>query len=115
MVKKSVKGISKNVDPITELKDIKNCLSDNPRDLCLFMIGINTNLRASDSVRITIGMVKKLRPGEELVLTEKKTKKKRRITLNKDYVDAIKNLIQSFKEIRKDNSQLFMGISLALL
>jgi integrase len=112
IVKKSVKGISKKVDPITELKDIKNikkCLSDSQRDLCLFTTGINTNLRASDLVRITIGMVKELKPGEELVLTEKKTKKERRITLNKDCIDTIQNLIQSFKEIRKDNSQLFRG------
>jgi site-specific recombinase XerD len=112
MVKKSVKGISKKVDPITELKDvktIKKCLSDKPRDLCLFTIGINTNLRASDLTRITVGMVKDLKPGEELVLVEKKTKKERRITLNNDCVDAIQNLIQSFKGIRKDNSQLFRG------
>ena len=65
MVKKSAKGISKKVDPITELKDIisiKKCLSDNPRDLCLFTVGINTNLRASDLVRITVGMVVFLHP-----------------------------------------------------
>jgi site-specific recombinase XerD len=112
MVKKSVKGISKKVDPITALKDIKNikkCLAGNPRDLCLFTIGINTNLRASDLVRITIGMVKNLKFGEELVLIEKKTKKERRITLNKDCTDTIQCLIQSFKGIRKDKSQLFKG------
>ena len=112
MVKKSAKGISKKVDPITELKDIrsiKKCLNDNPRDLCLFTIGINTNLRASDLVRIKVGMVKDLKPGEELVLTEKKTQKERRITLNKDCIDTIQNLIKSFKKARKDDSQLFKG------
>ena len=112
MVKKSVKGISKKVDPITDLKDIKSikkCLSDNPRDLCIFTIGINTNLRASDLVRITVGMVKNLKPGEELVLTEKKTKKERRITLNKDCINAIQNLIKSFRHARRGDSQLFRG------
>ena len=112
MTKKSSKGISKKVDPITELKDIrsiKKCLSDNPKDLCLFTIGINTNLRASDLVRITVGMVKGLKAGEELVLIEKKTKKERRITLNQDCIDTIQNLINSFSQPRKDNSQLFRG------
>jgi len=112
MVKKSAKGISKKVDPITELKDIKSikkCLNDNPRDLCLFTVGINTNLRASDLVRITVGMVRDLKLGEELVLIEKKTKKERRITMNQDCIDAVQKLINSFKAPRKDDSQLFRG------
>jgi integrase len=112
MTKQSAKGISKKVDPITELKDIKSikkCLNDNPKDLCLFTIGINTNLRASDLVRITVGMVKDLKTGDELVLNEKKTKKERRITMNQDCIDAIQNLISSFKRSRKDDSQLFRG------
>ena len=112
MKKKSAKGISKKVDPITELKDIrsiKKCLQDNPRDLCLFTIGINTNLRASDLVRITVGMVNDLNVGDELVLIEKKTEKERRISLNRDCIDTIQNLINSFKQPRKDDSQLFRG------
>ena len=112
MAKISAKGISKKVDPITELKDIKSIkklLKDNPRDLCLFIIGINTNLRASDLVKIKVGMVKDLKVGKELVLTETKTKKERRITLNQDCIDAIQNLISSFKQPRKDDSQLFRG------
>jgi integrase len=112
MKKKSAKGISKKVDPITELKDIrsiKKCLQDNPRDLCLFTIGINTNLRASDLVRISVGMVNDLNVGDELVLIEKKTEKERRISLNRDCIDTIQNLINSFKQPRKDDSQLFRG------
>jgi integrase len=112
MKRKSAKGISKKVDPITVLKDIrsiKKCLQDNPRDLCLFTIGINTNLRASDLVRITVGMVNDLNVGDELVLIEKKTEKERWISLNKDCVDTIQNLINSFKQPRKEDSQLFKG------
>ena len=109
---KSAKGISKKVDPITELRDIrsiKKCLSDNPRDYCLFVIGINTNLRAKDLVSLTVGMVKNLKIGSELVLNEKKTGKERRISMNKDCIEAIQNLISSFKRPRKDDSQLFRG------
>ncbi len=44
-------GDKTRVDPITDLKDIKSIkkmLQDNPRDLCLFVLGINTNLKAID-------------------------------------------------------------------
>ncbi len=52
------KGSSIKVEPIRELRDIrsiKKLLADNPRNLCLFTLGINTNLRASDLLSITVG------------------------------------------------------------
>jgi integrase len=106
------KGDKTKVEPITELKDIrliKKTLHENPRDLCLFMVGINTNLRASDLCRITVEMVENLKVGDDLVLYEKKTGKERRITLNKDCVDSIQRLIHSLKPSLTDNSQLFRG------
>ncbi len=87
------------VAPIKELKDIKaikKLLADKPRDLCLFVMGINTNLRAIDLLSITVGQMATLQPGEEFTLKEKKTGKDRRITMNKavhtaiqQYLDAI--------------------------
>ncbi|WP_419788123.1 tyrosine-type recombinase/integrase [Pseudodesulfovibrio sp.] len=80
------------VDPIRKLRDvkaIKAILASKPRDLALFTLGINTNLRASDLLRIKIGMVRDLEPGDELVLNEKKTGKERRITLNKTVITAL--------------------------
>jgi integrase len=86
------------VDPIKNLKDIKSIkklLNDNPRDYALFIIGVNTSLRASDLVNITVQQVQDLKPGDDLVLTEQKTGKERRITLNAVCVDAIENLLVS--------------------
>ena len=106
------KGDRTRVEPIRKPKDIrliKKILKDNPRDFALFVVGINTNLRASDLCRITVGMVKDLKLGDELVLNEKKTGKERRINLNKECVDAVQNLIISFKTQRPDDSQLFKG------
>jgi integrase len=105
-------GDKTRVEPITELKDIraiKKLLQDNPRDLALFTVGINTNLRASDLCNITIDMVKGLVVGDDLVVFEKKTGKKRRITFNQECVDVIQNLIESFKTPRANDSQLFRG------
>jgi len=70
------KGSQIKVQPITKSKDIKaikKLLADNPRDFCLFVLGINTNLRASDLTQITVGMVKDKKGGDELELKEKKT------------------------------------------
>jgi len=104
------KGSSTRVDPIRNLKDIKaikKLLQDNPRDLCLFTLGINTNLRASDLLQITAGQVRHLKAGDELTLKEQKTGKHRRITLNKAAVSSIKGLLSS--RLYQDNDPLFLG------
>jgi len=89
-----IKGSQVKVDPIKNLKDIKaikKLLKDSPRDHALFTMGINTNFRASDLVALTVGQVRPLPVNADLVLTEKKTGKERRITLNVACVDAIQN------------------------
>ena len=104
------KGSTIRVDPIKKLKDIKaikKMLHDKPRDLCLFTLGINTNLRASDLLRITAGMVRHLEAGDELTLKEKKTGKHRRITLNKAVIASIQALLDS--RDYQDDDPLFLG------
>ena len=104
------KGSTIKVEPIKELKDIrtiKKLLADNPRDFALFTIGINTNLRASDLLRIKVGMVRGLQPNDEIEVREKKTKKLRRVTLNKACIDAIRNLLAS--RPFKDSDYLFQS------
>lgn len=99
------KGSQINVEPIKkakQIKTIKAMLANKPRDLALFTIGINTNLRASDLLRITVGQVKDLKPNDDLELKEKKTGKVRRITLNKACIEAIQGLLETGKYIDKD-------------
>ena len=99
------KGSSIKVDPIKSTKHIqtiKKLLSDKPLDYALFTVGINTNLRASDLLRIKVGQVKDLKPNDEIVLNEKKTKKERRITLNKACISAIQGLLASREYSAKD-------------
>lgn len=55
----------------------------------MFVLGINTNLRASDLLRIKVAQVMGLKPGNEIEIKEKKIGKLRRITLNKAAVTAI--------------------------
>jgi len=98
---------SKTVDPITNLKDIKSIkklLAGNQRDLTIFTLGINTNLRASDILGIKVGQVK---DKEELVLTEKKTGKSRRITMNNAVQKEITALLDT--KTHDDDDFLFTG------
>jgi len=92
------KGSQIKVDPIKKLKDIKaikKILANKPRDFALFTIGINTNLRASDLLRLKVGQVKYLEAGDTVEIKEKKTGKSRRINLNKACVKAIQTLLAS--------------------
>ena len=78
-------GSQIKVEPIRRQEDInriKALLTNHPRNLALFTLGINTNLRASDLIRITTGQITEIGPGESFELREKKTSKIRRITLN---------------------------------
>ena len=105
------KGSTIKVEPIKNKKDIatlKKLLQDKPRDLALFTIGINTNLRASDLLRLKVNKVRLLNPqkGEnEIEIVEKKTGKPRRITMNKTCIEAIKTLLSS--ETFSDDDYLF--------
>ena len=102
------KGVKIKVRPIKQMKDIKaikKLLADNPRDLCLFTLGINTNLRASDLLNLRVGLLRGLKPMDELELNEKKTKKPRRITLNKTCIKVIQTLLAS--KPFKDDDYLF--------
>ena len=99
------KGSTIKVDPIKSLKDvatIKKLLANKPRDLALFSIGINTNLRASDLLRLKVGQAKDLKAGDAVEIKEKKTGKARRITLNKTCINAIQNLLDS-KQYQDDD------------
>lgn len=104
------KGSVIRVDPIRTMKDIKSIrklLADQPRNFALFILGTNTNLRASDMLAIKAGQVRGLKPMDEIELRERKTGKLRRITLNKPVVEAITALLAEFPY--HDDDSLFRG------
>lgn len=93
------KGSVIRVDPIRAMKDIKSIrklLAGQSRNLALFTLGINTNLRASDILAIKAGQVRSLKPMDEVEIRERKTGKLRRITLNKAVVETTNMLLATF-------------------
>lgn len=98
------------VEPIRRLKDVqaaKRVLKGNPRNLALFTIGINTNLRADELVQIRTAQVRNLRAGDAIELVDEKTKRSRKVVLNAACVEAARVLIKAEK--LKDEDNLFQS------
>jgi len=103
------KGSIIQVEPIRNLEkidQIKKMLLKNPMYYCLFILGINTNLRASDLVKLTAGQVRGIKPMQDVILKEQKTGKHRRVTLNSSCVMAINNLLAQ-REYKDDDPLLW--------
>lgn len=95
------KGDTIKVEPIRTTKDIKaikRLLADNPRDLAIFTLGINTNLRASDLLKISVGMVRNLKPEDHFTVRETKTDKDRNITINQTVYRVIQCLLATMPD-----------------
>ncbi|MDD5207135.1 MAG: site-specific integrase, partial [Desulfobacterales bacterium] len=61
------KGSMIRVEPIRDTKDIdsiRKLISNNPRDLLLFCLGINNGVRCGDLLKLKVSQVKNLKPGE---------------------------------------------------
>lgn len=92
--------------PIKNHKDIdaiKIILCPKVRDYCLFVVGINSALRASDLTRIKLGDVRYLEISDHHVLREKKTKKLRGLTVNKPMYEAIHALLAKMPNATDDD------------
>jgi len=84
------------VEPIRSINKIDKIKGNlhkqkNPRDLLLFVLGINTGLRISDILPLKLKDVKDKKgdPKDYIYLTEKKTHKQRKIILNSEVKKAL--------------------------
>ncbi|MGE1057860.1 tyrosine-type recombinase/integrase [Bacillus sp. GMa5/1] len=92
------------VQPLRTKRDIdkmKKALAGKPRDLLLFIIGINSALRISDILKLK---VKDIRNSEFVTMHESKTSKAKRFRLNESIKKAAQDLIP---ETAKDSDWLF--------
>jgi len=102
------KGSIIAVSPIRNQKDIKSIqklLTDNPRDLLLFTMGINNGLRAGDLLKLKAGDVKNLKVGSTLTIREGKTKKKNILAINKPVYKSFRNYLAQDKP--QDDDYIF--------
>jgi len=98
----------KKVEPIRNLKDIKlikMILAEKPLDLAIFIIGINTNLMASELLSLKVDDVKTLNVGDELNIERRGTGKYQKVTLNRSCIKTIHDLLN----LKPDRQYLFEG------
>lgn len=102
---------SKRVEPIRSLdvvSRIKRNLQGSSRNYCLFVVGINTGLRASELLNLKISDVIASSDDGTINVWQKKNSKYRRVTVN----DACRRAIDCYLESRKcagPNELLFVG------
>jgi integrase len=102
------KGSRITVGPIRDekhIKRVKRLLKDEPRDLLLFTMGINNGMRISDLLKLKVGDVKDLQPGETLKIREQKTGKENVLMINK----SVHGVLQQYLDEAgaKDGDYLF--------
>lgn len=96
-------GASIKVDPIRSkaaIENIKKILMSQPRNYCLFTLGINTAFRANELLSIQIEQVNHLKAGDEIELKQSKTKEYRRVKINKSAFAGLKLWINA--SVRQD-------------
>jgi integrase len=88
---------------------IKELLGGTPRDFLLFVLAINTNLRACDLLALLVGQVRNLVAGSILVVRERKTGKLREITINRAVANALVIWLVVHPYRDDDHSPLFLS------
>lgn len=118
--------ITNAADPIRDLdhiRAIKDLLREKPRELALFLVGISTNLRGGDVVKITMKQAADALRKGQFVLTEQKTSKKRLVYMNaesklaverlfrirKADIEAKQQLLNDAVKLKLDGERLFVG------
>ncbi len=99
-------GSSTRVEPIRDQKaiqHIKDQLQDRPRDLCIFILGINTAFRANELLSLSVGQVINAKAGDSLPLKQSKTKKYRTVYLNPTCISSIQNWLQHHPDLTRKN------------
>ena len=100
------KGDIIKVDPIRRQKDInliKKLLEDHPRNMAIFTMGINTNLRGVDLLKIKVGQVRHMEVGDVFNIKEQKTLKSRLITMNPTVHRVIQALLITMPQAKDDD------------
>jgi integrase len=106
------KGSSTKVQPIRSIDaiaTIKRALQHQPRNLCLFTLGVNTAYRASELLSLTVGQVQYLQVGDVLELKQSKSSSYRATAINTLVHEAIKIWLKSHPKACDANAPLFMS------
>ena len=95
---KKPKGVKCTVYPIRDrdvIEKIKRNLYPHSRNYALFVLGINTALRANELLSLKVKHVRNLRENDELSIYQSKTDRERVVLMNKTVVYALQRHIKN--------------------
>jgi integrase len=99
------KGSRITVEPIRDQKDIetiKRLLKDKPRDLLLFTMGINNGLRVGDLLKLKVGHVRHMKPGQSISVREGKTGKVNVLMMNRSTFKVLQRYLDELSPADDD-------------
>jgi len=96
----------KNID---DVERIANILRPCARNHAIFLIGVNTNLRASDLCALTVGDVRGLKVGDALMLKDQKPNRYVIRAANKTLVGAVQRLLAEHPRAGFASAPLFLS------
>ena len=94
------RGSMITVEPIRAPKDIetiKRLLKNRPRDLLLFVMGVNNGLRAGDLLKLKVGQVRHLKPGQAISIREGKAGKANILMMNKSTYKVLQRYLEELQ------------------
>jgi integrase len=92
------KGTNVTVEPIRDLSAIRTItesLKDHPRNLLLFVLGVNNGLRVVDLLNLKVKQVRDARIGDIIRIKESKTGKSNILVINASVHKALQIYLQS--------------------
>jgi integrase len=92
------KGTNVTVEPIRDLETIRTItenLKSHPRNLLLFVLGVNNGLRVVDLLKLKVKQVRDARVGEIVRIKESKTGKPNILVINASVHNALQIYLQS--------------------
>ena len=103
-------GSHTKVGPFTleQMMMIFNYLEGQPRNQAIFAVGVSTNLRASDILKITVLETRMALKRGYLMVWEEKTKNFRQITITNDLRGALERLLAIIGEPTKEDATKFI-------
>jgi site-specific recombinase XerD len=101
-IKKGTKITAEAVRDIRDIKSISKLLKSKPRDLLLWIMGINNGLRAMDLVKIKVAQVEHLKSGDVLNIIESKTGKDNILVINCSVYKALQRYLKECEPASSD-------------
>jgi integrase len=104
------KGKKLDVEPIREvvcIKRIEKMLAANPRDLLLFVLGINNGLRLKDLLNVICAQLRNTSEGDYFEVRETKTGKTNVMVVNAPVAVAVKKYFKAYPDRNGDDYVFF--------